>query len=80
MDVDVKAGAAGAGAFDPGSLSAFLAESQAIIGSIKASLAGTDAVRDLAARMRNCSPKGMPARARKAEPVCHTAEGLNEEI
>jgi len=30
MDVDVKAGAAGAGAFDPGSLSAFLAESQAI--------------------------------------------------
>jgi hypothetical protein len=57
-----------------------LAESQAIIGSIKASLAGTDAVRDLAARMRNCSPKGMPARARKAEPVCHTAEGLNEEI
>jgi hypothetical protein len=57
-----------------------LAGSQAIVGSIKGNLARTDAVHDLAARMRNCSPKGLPARALKAEPVAHTAAGLNEEI
>ena len=57
-----------------------LAASKAIVSSIKTKLARTDAVRDLAVRMRNCSPKGLPERARKADPVSHTAEGLNEEI
>ena len=57
-----------------------LAVSRAIIDSVKAKLSQTDAVRDLAGRMRNCSPKGLPARAPKAAPVTHTAEGLNEEI
>jgi hypothetical protein len=56
------------------------AASLTLVGSIKAKLPQTDAVHDLAARMRNCSPKGLPARAPKAEPVAHTAEGLNEEI
>jgi hypothetical protein len=57
-----------------------LAASHAIVASVKAKLAQTDAVRDLAGRMRNGSPKGLPARASKAAPVTHTAEGLNEEI
>lgn len=57
-----------------------LAVSHAIVVSVKAKLAQTDAVRDLAGRMRKCSPKGLPGRAPKASPVAHTAEGLNEEI
>jgi len=57
-----------------------LASSRAIVGSIKSKLAQTNAVRDLADRMRNCSPKGLPARAPKVAPVAHSAEGLNEEI
>jgi len=57
-----------------------LSASQAIVGSIKANLAQTNAVRELAVRMLNCSPKGLPARAPKASPVTHTAEGLSEEI
>ncbi len=57
-----------------------LAASQMIVGSIKAKLPQTNAVRDLAGRMLRCSPKGLPARAPKAAPVAHTADGLNEEI
>jgi hypothetical protein len=57
-----------------------LAASQMIVGSIKANLPLTNAVRDLASRMRRCTPKGLPARAPKAAPVAHTADGLNEEI
>ena len=57
-----------------------IAASLAVVGSIKAKLAKTDAVRDLAGRMRNCSPTGLPARAPKVASVAHTAEGLNEEL
>lgn len=57
-----------------------LAASQKIVGLIKAELPQTHAVFDLAARMRNCSPKGMPARPPKTVPVIHTAAGLDEEI
>lgn len=57
-----------------------IAASLAVVGSIKAKLAKTDAVRDLAGRMRNCSPKGLSARAPKVARVAHTAEGLNEEL
>jgi hypothetical protein len=57
-----------------------LAASQRVVDSIKEKLARTTAVRDLASRMRNCSPKGLPARAPKAAPLAHTAEGLNEEL
>jgi hypothetical protein len=48
--------------------------------SYKSKLGQASFTPDLAARMRNCSPKGLPARAPKAPPVTHTAEGLNEEI
>lgn len=48
--------------------------------SIKTHLSHTAGVRDLADRMQRCSPKGLPARAPKASPVAHTAEGLNEQI
>jgi hypothetical protein len=54
--------------------------SLATVASIKAKLAQTDAVRDLAERMRNCSLKGLPARAPKVAKVAHTVEGLNEEL
>ncbi len=57
-----------------------LAASQEIVASIKAHLPQTYAVRDLAARMLNCSPKGLPARAPKASPMAHTVAGLDEEI
>lgn len=57
-----------------------IAASLAAIGSIKAKLAQTDAGRDLAGRMRNCSSKGQPARAPKTARVAHTAEGLDEEL
>ena len=57
-----------------------VAASHAIICSIKAELAQTDALRDLAPRMWNCSPKGLPARAQKAAPVAYTTKGLDEEI
>jgi hypothetical protein len=57
-----------------------LAASHAVIDSIKAKLPQTIAVHDLADRMRNCSPKGLPARAPKTPQVSHTAEGLDEEI
>lgn len=48
--------------------------------SINSHLSQTAAVRDLAERMQRCSPKGLPARAAKVEPVSHTADGLNEEL
>jgi len=57
-----------------------LAASQGVVDSIKGKLARTAAVCDLATRMRNCSLKGLPARAPKAAPLAHTAEGLNEEL
>ena len=57
-----------------------VAAGQAVIGSIKAQLGETDAVRDLARRMRSCSPKGLPARVSKSVQVTHTAEGLDEEL
>ena len=57
-----------------------LAAGQRLVGSIKAKLSGTNAVRDLGSRMLHCSPKGIPAKAAKVAPVAHTAEGLNEEI
>lgn len=57
-----------------------LAASQRVVNSIKDNLPRTSTVRDLATRMRNCSPKGLPARALKATPLAHTAEGLSEEL
>jgi hypothetical protein len=57
-----------------------IAASLAVVGSIKAKLGQTDAVRDVAERMRNCSSKGLPARAPKTARLAHTAEGLNEEL
>ena len=57
-----------------------IAASQAIVESIKSHLGRTAAARDLADRMQRCSPKGLPARATKAAPVAHTADGLNEEL
>jgi hypothetical protein len=57
-----------------------LATSLMIVNSIKEKLSQTDAVRDLGGRMLNCSSKGLPARAKKAAPVEHTADGLNEEL
>ena len=56
-----------------------LVASQAIIDSIKSKLDQSSAAYDLAARMRNCSPKGLPARAAKAAPVTHSADSLNNE-
>lgn len=56
-----------------------VAASLAIVESIKSELGHTVAVRDLASRMRNCSSKGMPAKAAKAAPVKHSAESLNNE-
>jgi hypothetical protein len=57
-----------------------IAASLAVIASIKAKLGQTDAVRDVAGRMRNCSSKGLPARAPKTARLDHTAEGLDEEL
>lgn len=57
-----------------------IAASLTIVESIKSYLGRTAAARDLADRMQRCSPKGMPARAAKATPVTHTADGLNEEL
>lgn len=56
-----------------------IAASHAIVESIKSKLGQTAAIHDLAARMRNCSPKGMPAKAAKFAPVTHSAESLNNE-
>lgn len=53
--------------------------SQAIVGSIKSNLGQASSTHDLAARMLNCSPKGLPARAAKVAPVTHSAESLNNE-
>ncbi len=50
------------------------------IASYKSMLQRTPEARELAARMLNGSPKGLPARAAKAAPVAHTADGLNEEL
>lgn len=56
-----------------------LAASHGIVGSIKSKLGQTAAAHDLAARMLNCSPKGLPARAAKGAPMTHSAESLNNE-
>lgn len=56
-----------------------LGASHTIVESIKLKLGQTAAVRDLAARMRNCSSKGMPAKPVKLAPVTHSAESLNNE-
>jgi len=53
--------------------------SLAIVESIKSKLGQTSAAHDLAVRMRNCSPKGIPAKAAKVVPVTHSAESLNNE-
>lgn len=57
-----------------------LVASQGFIDSIKGKFPGRAALGDLATRMRNCSTKGLPARAPKAAPLAHTAEGMNEEL
>ena len=56
-----------------------LAAARAIVDSIKSKLSQTAAVRDLGARMRNGSAKGLPAKAAKVAPVTHSAESLNNE-
>jgi len=57
-----------------------LGESRLIVEGFKKAVVDSTAVRELAGRMLGCSEKGLPARAEKAEPVIHTAAGLNEEI
>lgn len=57
-----------------------LGESRLIVEGIKEAVVESSAVRELAGRMLRCSEKGLPARAEKAEPVIHTATGLDEEI
>jgi len=51
-----------------------------LVDSYKAGLPHSAALRDLAKRMRDCSPKGLPARSPKGAPLVHTIEGLDEEI
>lgn len=53
--------------------------SHEIVGSIKSKLGQAFATHDLAARMLNCSPKGLPAKAARISPVSHTVEGLNND-
>jgi hypothetical protein len=50
------------------------------VASYKSCLKQVPEMADLAARMLNSSPKGLPARAAKVTPVSHSADGLNEEL
>ena len=54
--------------------------SRAIVSYVDAEISKKDSLRDLAARMLNGSPKGLPAKAQKAIPITHSAAALNDEV
>lgn len=59
-------------------LTQFASSSRAIVSNVDAEI--SKKVRDLAARMLNGSPNGIPAKAPKAIPITHSAAALNDEV